>query len=104
MRGWTSVKCRLPEDDAFVLCYTAKFGNLGNGFGGYEILFYNIETKKWENYEIDDFENNPDYIRVTYWRKLPKEPFSLNKFVNFVEKIIRKWKIIIPHLIKDTFS
>lgn len=104
LKGWISVKYKLPEDGVFVLCYTAKFGNIGSVIGSYEIMFYNSVTKKWEDYEIDDFENNPDYIRVTHWRKLPKYPLSINKFNKFVINIITKWKLIIPKLLRDMFG
>jgi len=71
---WISVKDRLPNEDIFVLCYTAKFGKINSEIDNYKILFYDKETKTWQNYEIDDFENNPDYVYVTHWTPLPNKP------------------------------
>jgi hypothetical protein len=104
MRGWISVKNEFPKDGVFVLCYTAKFGNIGSGFGCYEILFYNSITKTWENYETDDFENNPDYIQVTHWKKLPDKPILKQKNINILKIFIKKLKLIIQNLEKDMFG
>jgi hypothetical protein len=101
MRGWVSVRWKLPDDDEYVLCYTSKFGKIGYGYGGYEILFYNTDTKKWESYEKNDFENNPDYVYVTHWRKLPDEPISVSKNI---KNIKNKWKQIIKNYVKDMFG
>jgi len=81
--GWISVKDAKPDinnDEEYnVLCHVAKYGDLNHSYD-IIILGFDDETRKWVNnnddYDAykDDYENNPDYVCVTHWMKLPKPP------------------------------
>jgi hypothetical protein len=71
---WIPVTERLPEDGIAVLCNTSKFGEIGKGNDCLEILYYDAFLKTWANFDIDDFESNPDYFRITHWMPLPESP------------------------------
>lgn len=70
--AWVSVEDRLPEmnpdnaDD--VLIVMAKFGAR---YPYIKLGWYNTETKKWEDEDSQDLNNNPDYFTVTHWQPLP---------------------------------
>ena len=68
---WINVKEKLPEIGFEVLCKTRKFGFAQNKVetDSNELLWWN--GQRWEDYDVDDFENNPDYIAVIYWMEIP---------------------------------
>lgn len=73
---WNDIRDRLPDlidgESEEVLCMTRKFGHGGtkdNTPYGYALLWWDGE--KWEGWETDDFENNPDYVFVTHWMYIP---------------------------------
>ena len=68
------VKDKLPELDEFneskwVLCATSKFGDYENYGVEHELLY--MYGHKWVNNNTDNFEDNPDYFRVTHWMEIP---------------------------------
>lgn len=69
---WNDVRQKMPPIEQEVLCITRKFGHAQNRVETdiYELLWW--DGKVWENMNIDDFENNPDYYAVVYWMEIPK--------------------------------
>ena len=82
---WIDVLNMLPEDGIEVLCAITKFGKRTidksyqtpyidkEGKEWWKVgeqVYYELlwrEDGKWVNYEIDDYESNPDYMTVIAW-------------------------------------
>ena len=69
---WISTKEEHHKLEEEVLCITRKFGFAQNRTetDTHEVLWWNGKT--WEDWERDDIEDNPDYIRVVYWMEIPE--------------------------------
>ena len=69
---WNDTRKLMPPIEQEVLCITRKFGHTQNRVETdvHELLWW--DGKVWENMNIADFENNPDYCAVVYWMKIPK--------------------------------
>jgi hypothetical protein len=71
---WINVKDKLPElgefnESKWVLCATSKFGDYEKYGVEHELLY--MYGHKWVNNNTDNFEDNPDYFRVTHWMDIP---------------------------------
>lgn len=66
-----SVKDELPEVDEYVTVIASKFGK--HGAEGTQYFGWIESDKKWtveaEGRELKDYDNNPDYWRITHWLK-----------------------------------
>ncbi len=83
--NWIDVKDKLPDEGVEVLCVITKFGQRtidksyheskidGDGkkwWRSGEQIHYAllwIEGGKWGSWDIDDYENNADYMTVIAW-------------------------------------
>ena len=75
--NWIDVRERLPEliggESDEVLCMTRKFGHNGTKSNTpYSRVLLWRTGNKWENWDTDDFENNPDFYLVTHWLEIPE--------------------------------
>jgi hypothetical protein len=70
---WFDVKDSKPgiesEDDAYVLIYGCKFGDIKKDIAGHHMIG-SWNGKFWEDGSGKDIENNPDYWIVTHWQFL----------------------------------
>lgn len=71
-----------PEDypnSDFVLCITAKFGDIKNYGYIYQLLAYNHMVKKWYDESWNVWEDTIDFHTVAYWTELPDRPVLLSE-------------------------